>query len=290
MDLSKIYQPRPEWVHKGNYGSVLVVCGSNFYSGAATLAGVSAVRAGADLVTVTSPQRAADVAAHTLPDLITYPLKGQILTGKHVAEIMDLSHLRKINSVVMGCGLGRHPQTLTAIRRLITKFTVPQVLDADALLAIAQKPETINGKHIVLTPPTGELGTLLVKEAVGIDFQQRMDQAKLAAQKYRAVVVLKGHIDIVTDSQISATNNSGTPYMTKGGFGDTLSGIIGALLARGVGLFEAAHVGTYINGKAGELASSALGEGVVASDIFEFIPKVISPNVYPNPGDLTNTP
>ncbi len=275
MDLSKIYQPRPEWVHKGNYGSLLVVARSKFYSGSATLASVSAVRAGVDLVTVASPARAADVAAHTLPDLITYPLRGDILTTRHVTQIMDLAHLRKINSVLIGCGLGRHPSTLAAIRKLIGKFNVPLVLDADALLAISQKSETVNGKHIVLTPHAGELGTLLAREAVGIDFQERLNQAKLAAQKYRAVVVLKGHIDVVTDSAISATNNSGTSYMTKGGFGDTLAGIIGALLARGVGLFEAAHVGAYINGKAGEMASSEYGEGVVASDIFEFIPKVI---------------
>jgi len=275
MDLGKIYQPRPQWAHKGNYGSVLVICGSTFYSGSATLAAVSALRAGADLVTVASPQRAADIAAHTLPDLITYPLKGQILSGKHVAQIMDLAHLRKINSVVLGCGLGRHASTLAAIRKLISKFTVPMVLDADALLAISRKSEVVNGKHIVLTPHAGELGTLLGKVAVGADFEERANQAKMAALKYKSVVVLKGHIDIITDGQILATNNSGTSYMTKGGFGDTMAGIIAALLARGVGLFEASHVGAYINGKAGELAAAELREGVAASDIFEFIPKVI---------------
>ena len=276
MDLSKIYPARPDWVHKGNYGSVLVICGSTFYSGSATLAAVSALRAGADLVTVAAPQRAADVASHTLPDLITFPLRGQILSGKHVAQIMDLAHLRKINSVVLGCGLGRHASTLAAIRKLITKFTVPQVLDADALLAISQKPEVVNGKHIVLTPHAGELSILARQEKVGVDFEARMVQAKRAAILYKSVVLLKGHIDIITDGDIAVTNNSGSPQMTKGGFGDTLTGIVGALLARGVGMFEAAHVGAFINGKAGEMASRKNGEGVVASDIFEFIPRVIN--------------
>lgn len=275
MDLSKIYPARPQWVHKGNYGSVLVICGSTFYSGSATLAAVSALRAGADLVTVAAPQRAADIASYTLPDLITYPLKGQVLAGKHVAQIMDLAHLRKINSVVLGCGLGRYASTLAAIRKLITKFTVPMVLDADALLAISQKPEVVNGKHIVLTPHAGELSILARQEKVGVDFEARMVQAKRAAILYKSVVLLKGHIDIITDGEIAMTNNSGSVQMTKGGFGDTLAGVVGALLARGVGLFESAHVGAFINGKAGEMASHKNGEGVAASDIFEFIPRVI---------------
>ena len=280
MDLSKIYPPRPDWAHKGNYGSLLVVAGSKFYSGSATLASVSAVRAGCDLVTLAAPARAADVAANTLPDLITYPLKGDYLVGRHVAQIMDLAHLRKINSVILGCGLGRHASTLAAIRKLITKFTVPMVLDADALLAISQKPEVVNGKHIVLTPHAGELSILTRQEKVGADFEVRMAQAKRAAILYKSVVLLKGHIDIITNGDMAITNNSGSSQMTKGGFGDTLTGVVGALLARGVGLLESAHVGAYINGRAGELVSSVLGEGVVASDIFDFIPKVINPNIY----------
>src|SRR3990167_7288039 len=128
VDLSKIYPTRPDWVHKGNYGSVLVVCGSKFYSGSATLAAVSALRAGSDLVTVVAPQRAADVASYTLPDLITYPLRGDYLTSSHVNQILDIAHVRKINAVVLGCWLGRAAITLTAIRKLITKFIVPMVL------------------------------------------------------------------------------------------------------------------------------------------------------------------
>ncbi len=296
MDLSKIYAPRPDWVHKGNYGSVLVVCGSKFYSGSATLAGVSALRSGADLVTVVAPQRAADVASHTLPDLITYPLKGEFLTARHVPEIMDLAHVRKINSVVLGCGLGRHNLTLTATRKLISKFTVPMVLDADALLALSQKPKVAEKKHFILTPHAQELSILLKgaplrhplrsesyedqegyggQAIVGTDFEKRLNLAKNAAIKYQSVVLLKGHIDVITDGEMTVTNNSGSPQMTKGGFGDTLAGVIGSLLARGEGLFEAAHVGAYINGGAGQMAADNLGEGVVASDIFEYIPKAI---------------
>ena len=275
MDLSKIYSPRPEWAHKGNFGSVLVVCGSKLYTGAATLAGVSALRAGADLVTVVAPQRAADVAAHALPDLMTYPLSGGHLTSRGINDVLDVAHVRKVNSVVLGCGLGRHPSTFLAIHKLIQKIIVPMVIDADGLRALSQKPEIVAGKQTILTPHAGELAILLGVDKISDDFNLRLASAKQAAIKYRSVVLVKGHVDIITDGQTTITNNTGSPLMTKGGFGDTLSGILGALLARGVGLLEAAHTAAYINGKAGELAASRKGEGIVASDIFDLIPEVI---------------
>ena len=284
MDLSKIYPPRPDWVHKGNYGSLLVVAGSKLYSGSATLAGVSAYRAGCDLVTVCAPMRAADVASHALVDLMTLPLKGDRITTRHVADILDVAHLRRINAVVLGCGLGRHVDTFAAIHKLIRRLSVPMVLDADALSAIATRPDVVFGKHVVLTPHAGELAILLNqklgategKQEQMSDFDWRVEAAKQAARKYRAVVLLKGHVDIICDGETMITNNTGSPLMTKGGFGDTLSGIVGALLARGVGIFEAAYAAAYINGKAGEMAAGEKVEGVVASDIFEFIPKVIA--------------
>lgn len=275
MDLSKIYPQRPEWVHKGAYGNVLIVGGSKLYTGAATLAGMAALRAGADMVTVCAPLRAADVAAHETPALMTFPLKGDHLSSRHVNSVLDTAHLRKVNCVVLGCGLGRHQATTTAIHKLISKIAVPMVLDADALRAIAQKPEVVFGKHLVLTPHAGELAILLEQSAVSTDLDTKIVAAKQAALKYRAVVVLKGSVDIITDGRSLITNNSGTPLMTKGGFGDTLAGICGALLARGVGLWEAGHAAAYINGQAGELAGEKKGEGLIASDIFEYIPRAI---------------
>ncbi len=276
MDLSKIYSPRSVNVHKGNFGSVLVIGGSKLYSGSATLAAVAAVRSGADLVTVAAPARAADVASHTLCDLITYPLKGDYLTSRHIRDILDLMLIRKVNSVVLGPGMGRHRLTVAAINKLISKITIPMVLDADALFAISQNPKVVAGKQLVLTPHMGELAILLGRgKSVGQEFESRLTAAKEAALKYKAVVLLKGNVDIITDGESTITNNTGTAYMTKGGFGDVLTGITAALLARGVGLFEAAHVAAYINGKSGEMAAQHYGEGLAASDIFGFIPRVI---------------
>ncbi|MEX2028148.1 MAG: NAD(P)H-hydrate dehydratase, partial [Candidatus Curtissbacteria bacterium] len=281
MDLSTIYPPRNLSAHKGNFGNVMVVGGSKLYTGAASLAAVAALRAGADMVTVCAPARAANVASLRLPDLMTFPLKGDSLTTRHINDILDTAHVRKINCFVIGMGLGRHPSTFEAIYKLISKITVPMVLDADALRAIARKPEVVFGKQVILTPHPGELALLRpesrASEGQAIwDFDQRLVAAKQAAYKYRAVVLSKGNVDIVTDGATTITNNSGTPFMTKGGFGDTLAGICGALLARGVGVIEAALAAAYINGRAGELAADKNGEGTVASDIFDFIPQVIS--------------
>ncbi|MBI3341688.1 NAD(P)H-hydrate dehydratase [Candidatus Curtissbacteria bacterium] len=275
MDLSKIYPNRPEWVHKGAYGNVMVVGGSKLYTGAATLAAVAALRAGADMVTVCAPERAANVAANQTPALMTFPLKGDHFTGRHVATVLDNAHLRKINCFVIGCGLGRNVMTVGAIHNLISKISVPMVLDADALRAISQRPEIVYGKHVVLTPHVGELAILLGQSRISEDVDTRIVAAKQAALKYRAVVVLKGYVDVITDGRSLITNNTGSPFMTKGGFGDTLAGICGALLARGTGMWEAGHAAAYINGRAGEMAGEHKGEGVIASDIFDFIPRAI---------------
>lgn len=275
MDLSKIYSARPTTAHKGNFGSVLVIGGSKLYSGSATLAAIAAVRSGADLVTVAAPTRAADVASHTLCDLITYPLKGDYFKSGHVTDILDLLVVRKINALVIGPGMGRHRLTVAAINKLITKVTIPMVLDADALFAISQNPKVTASKQLILTPHAGELAILMKLHKLSENFDVRLNTAKEAAAKYNAVVLLKGNVDIICDATNAITNNAGTAYMTKGGFGDVLTGITAALLARGVGLFEAAHVAAYINGRAGEMAAQHYGEGLAASDIFGFIPRVI---------------
>lgn len=275
MDLSKIYSQRPLNVHKGNFGSVMVIGGSKLYSGSATLSAMGAVRSGADLVTVVAPARAADVAAHAFTDLITYPLRGDYLKSSHVADILDLLLVRKINSVVIGPGMGRHRLTVAAIHKIISKLNLPMVLDADALFAISLKPKVCEGKHLILTPHAGELAILMKLHKLSDNFDVRLQTAKDAAKKYNAIVLLKGQVDIITDGTNSITNNTGSPYMTKGGFGDILTGVVAALLSRGVGLFEASHIAAYITGKAGESASQHWGEGLAASDIFGFIPRVI---------------
>lgn len=272
MNLSKIYIQRQDWVHKGNFGKLLVVAGSKNHTGSAIFNGMAALRAGCDLVTICSPQPAAQVAANFTPDFMVYPLRGDFLSKVHVREVIELS--KNHTACVMGGGLGREKAIFEAILEIIKKVELSLVLDAEAIRALSKNVKVLKGKTVVLTPHANEFEAV-IGEKVGTEIEERKFLAKKFGQENNVVVVLKGHLDIVTDGMVTVINSSGSPFMTKGGFGDTLSGICGALLARDVPPFEAAQVATYLNGRAGELAVKKFGEGVLASDIFDFIPRVI---------------
>ena len=271
MDLKKIYPKRDLWSHKGEFGYVLIIAGSNIYSGSPIFNGISALRAGADLVTIIGAKRAMDIAARFLPDLITYPL-GSELKLQDVPEIVSLS--KKFHSLIIGCGLARNEKTYLAISEIIKKIDLPMVIDAEAIRVVSQDKKILQGKKIVLTPHSEEF-RILTGQKVRPELMNRKEKVVKWAKRLSVTILLKGHIDVISDGKRIALNRTGSPFMTKGGFGDTLSGICGALLARGLEPFECARTAAFINGKAGELAAKKYGSGVLASDIFEFIPSVI---------------
>jgi len=275
MNLKDIYSKRNPWTHKGEHGYVLVVSGSKRYSGSPVFNSVSALRAGADLVCCAGPERAMNIAASFLPDIITHPLKGDFLRIKDAPFILRIAE--KFDSLIVGCGLGKSPETLKAIQEIIKKQSSvgkPLVIDADAITALAGKKEVLKGSSVVITPHIKEFEGL-TGEKVRPETENRKEKVKKWAKKLKCTILLKGHIDVISDGERVALNETGSPYMTKGGFGDTLSGILGALLARKVDPFESARAASFINGKAGEMACERYGEGVLASDIFEFIPQVV---------------
>jgi len=270
--LREIYPKRKPWTHKGEHGYVLIVAGSKQYSGSPVFNAMSALRAGADLVTIVGPKRAMDIAAGFLPDLICYPLNGDYLEPKHASEILKIS--QNFNSLVIGGGLGRNQKTLRAINEIIKKIDLPIVIDADAIHALAEEKAVLKNKKVIITPHIREF-EILTGEKLLPNVSGRKEKVKKWAQKLGVTILLKGHIDVISDGQRVAFNKTGSPYMTKGGFGDTLAGICGAILARGVSPFKAACAAACLNGRAGELAVKKYGEGVIASDIFPEIPKVI---------------
>jgi len=271
MYLSKIYKKRSNWAHKGQFGKVLIIAGSSRYSGSPVFNAVSALRSGADLVTVVGHNRAMNIAAAYLPDIITYPLDDE-LRSKHLRQILNLA--KDYDSLVIGCGLNRSQETYQAIREIIKKINLPMVIDAEAIRAVAEQPRILKNKSAVLTPHTEEF-RILTGVAVKPDVKDRREKVRFWAKKFKTVILLKGHTDVISDGRTVALNHSGSPFMIKGGFGDTLSGIGGTLLARGLSPLMAGQTAAYINGRAGELASKKYGEGVLASDIFDFIPQVI---------------
>jgi len=271
MDLKKIYPQRNRWSHKGQFGYVLIIAGSELYTGSPIFNSLAALRSGADLVTVIAPYRAANLASAFLPDIISYPLNKN-LSRKHIPKIIQLS--KNFDALIIGGGLNRDKDTFNVVRELIKKINLPMVIDAEAIRALSQHQQILKNKTAVMTPHKEEF-RILTSETITDNVADRKIKVKKWAQKLHTVILLKGHMDVISDGKKTVINKTGSPYMTKGGFGDTLAGVCGALLARNADPLQAALAAAFINGKAGELAAQKYGEGVLASDIFEFIPLVI---------------
>lgn len=266
--VKKIYKKKDDWSRKGDYGRLLVIGGSRLYSGSPAFSAIAACRAGCDLVTIAAPERAANIAASFQPDVIAYPLRGDYIEKKHVREILGIMH--GCTAMVIGGGLTRKSGVLEAVKLLLRKSNLPTVVDADALHAVKGKL----GENFLLTPHSHEFYLLSGKKPSS-NAQDRIKKTKALAANLGCTVLLKGHVDTISDGRRTATNRTGSPYMTKGGMGDVLAGICGALLARGSGTFEAACCGAYINGLAGDIAAKNAHEGLMASDLFHTIPKAI---------------
>ena len=270
-DFQKIFPERNEWCHKGKFGYVLIVGGGQVYSGSPIFNAVSALRSGTDLTMIVTNRRAADIAANFSPDIIARPLDRD-LDIKHIRKIISLS--KKFDSLIIGGGLPRDNKTYKAIKELIKKIDLPMVIDAEAIRAVAEDKKILENKKVILTPHIEEF-RILTNESVEPNIEDRKEKVKKWAKKIGAIILLKGNVDVISDGEKVFLNKTGTPFMTKGGFGDTLAGICGAMLARKIDLIESARAAAFINGKAGEMAAEIYGEGLMASDIFEFIPKAI---------------
>lgn len=268
--IKALYQKRADWCHKGDYGKVIIVGGSVDYTGAPALSAMAALRAGSDLTYIFAPERAADADASLSPNIISHPLKGEHLMKKHLPDIEDA--MTKADAILIGPGLGTEDETLAAVLNLIKKIKKPCVIDADALKAL--KKEKLE-KDMVITPHEGEYA-FLAGEKPEIEPNRRLTEVQSFAGKMGCVVLLKAHVDVISDGDKVAVNETGNPYMTKGGTGDVLSGIILSLLGRRIKAFDAACGGAFICGAAGEIASQRTGEGLLATDVIDAIPAVIN--------------
>jgi NAD(P)H-hydrate epimerase len=255
--------------HKRDNGTVLVL-GGGPYHGAPIFAGLAAYRTGVDLVHLAVPEKIACMVAKSSPSLIIREMPGDKLTEKGIDSL--LSSLKGYDSVVVGPGAGRDGETLKTLLRFIKECNVPMVIDADGFSALALEPEVVAGKKCILTPHSGELGTLL--KATGIAQTGREGAVELA-KRLKVVVLLKGRIDIVTDGTRVKENHFGNPGMTVGGTGDVLSGCCAGLLAKGLDPFDAARLGIYIVTRAGDLAYNEKSYGLMSDDVIEAIPTIL---------------
>jgi NAD(P)H-hydrate epimerase len=270
--LKKIYKKRDAWAHKYDFGHLLVIGGSKHYSGSPALNALAALRAGVDLVTIAAPQRAADIIASFLPDLIAYPLKGDYLNKNHLEELLSLTQNK--TAAVIGGGLCREKETLEVVIEYLKNVKIPCVIDADAIHAVAIDKKILENKNFVLTPHSYEF-FVLSGIKVSTNLKERIEAVKKVASELKTTILLKGHIDVISDGKEVALNRTGCSAMSKGGMGDSLAGILGAYLARQTDIFTAACAAAYVNGKAGELAAAKYSESMIASNLIEEISNIV---------------
>ena len=266
---------RSEKSHKGQNGRVLIVGGSENYSGAPAFAGLSALRSGIDLSVIACPKSVSSSIRAYSPDLIVKSLSDTYIQFEDSSDILQMSE--SADSIVMGCGIGKKEETWLVLREIIEKVQLPMVLDADALKVVDNKVISQSNNNIVLTPHKAEFKAFFDIDLPS-EFQKRIEIVKQTAKDFRCTILLKGSIDIISNGEIVKLNSTGNPGMTVGGTGDVLAGLVGGLLACGHTVIEAAYIGAYINGIAGDLAESDYGYNFLASDLLKYIPLIFMDN------------
>ncbi len=261
---------RPRESHKGDYGKILLLCGSRGFTGAAALAAMGALRTGAGLVYLGVPESIYAIEAVKLTEPVVFPLpdRGGMLSEAAIPEIEK--HLPKMDAVLFGCGSGIGPGTEAVLVYLMQHASCPLILDADGITLAARHKHILRGRTTILTPHDGEF--LRLGPGGGDRVKQTMDLAR----KLGVILLRKGHRTLITDGGICYENQTGNPGMATGGSGDVLAGILLSLLGQKVPPLEAAAAAAWLHGAAGDRAAARLGEyGMLPSDLAEELPKLL---------------
>jgi len=269
--VKRFYPVRDKWSHKGDSGRVLIIGGNVRYKGAPFLAGLAALRTGVDLVTIATPESAADIIAGFSPNIITEPMEGDYLNPGNVPKLLSMS--KKADAVLIGNGMGRMAKSMEAALDFLKSCEKPCILDADALYMIVEYKKILK-KGWIVTPHEHEFynlsGVKLTRK-----IEERAAHASKFSQDYGATVLLKGHKCVIAEGREVYINSTGNAFMTVGGTGDVLAGICAALVAMRLGSINAAAVAAYLSGSAGDIAAKYMGPGLLATDVIERIPEAI---------------
>lgn len=274
-DVLLVTTPRASESHKGDFGRLLVIGGSETFSGAPALVALAGLRTGVDLAYVAAPEKTAYSISTLSPDLITIKLEGNHLNRGNLSALKP--YIESCNAIAVGPGLGLHQETREAVKTVVDaveKAAKPLLLDADGLKVFAGFKRKLK-VPLVLTPHAGEYA-ILTEEKPPEDLDAKVAHVRKTAAKLGAVVLLKGAVDIVSDGKRFKLNFTGNPGMTVGGTGDVLSGVVGAFLAQGADAFEASVAGAFVNGAAGDFVFKEKGYHMVASDLIDWIPHVLN--------------
>ena len=287
LNLAKSLVPaRPQDGHKGTFGHLYVIAGSRGFTGAPKLVADAAARSGVGLVTVGVPAPLGDIVAAALIEPMSMLLPA---TKKEsiAFEAVDaaLSFAKDKQAVALGPGLSQHPDTQRFAVEFVRACPVPMVIDADGLNALCNNLDMLNETQhpSILTPHPGEMARLCGEDTANVQ-RDRETTASTFAKLHNCIVVLKGHRTVVAnpDGEVNV-NTTGNAGLATGGTGDVLTGLIGGLLAQGMRALDAATLGVYLHGLAGDLAAKAKTErGMIASDVVDRIP-----NAWQALGDTT---
>jgi len=283
MRLPTLLLHRKPNAHKGNFGHIFILAGSERFSGAAVLCSESAMRSGAGLVTLGIPKSLNSAIIKIKPkEVMTFPLpetSDGTLSPSGYKKIKDF--VKNTDVLVVGPGLTQNKSTQGLVRKVISKIAKPMVIDADGLNALVGHLETLSAIRYplsakILTPHPGEMAKLM-----GISIKKvqadRKDITKKFTKDYKVTVVLKGYNTVVADYHGNLyINKTGNPGMATAGSGDVLTGMIAAFLAQGLNQFEASKYAVYLHGLTGDLAAREKTQiGMIASDIIDKIPEAI---------------
>ncbi|MBI9076734.1 MAG: NAD(P)H-hydrate dehydratase [Desulfatibacillum sp.] len=270
---------RPDHIHKGDLGHLLVVAGSPGKTGAAAMAAMSAMRAGTGLVTLAGPKTLCPIFEGQVIEAMTAPL-AETQDGSVAENALDAIYklLAGKTALAIGPGLGTHDETGKVVEALILGCPVPLIADADALNLIAEDPNILKKARspIVLTPHPGEMARL-AKTSTGEIQQDRMGWARKFAMEFKVHLVLKGARTIVAHPDgMVCINPTGNPGMASGGMGDVLTGLIGGFLSQGLGPERSARLGVYVHGAAADLlAKNVAPVGYLATDVMNSVPRAL---------------
>ncbi len=271
--INKLLPKRHPDTHKGDYGKILLLCGSRGYTGAAALAARAALRTGAGLVYLGVPESIYAVEAAKLDEPVVFPLPDKDgMYSVDAAEVVA-DRLDTMDAVLIGPGMGQSEGTLSVVKTVLEKFSGPVVLDADGINVLSQHKDILRGRTspTILTPHLGEFCRF-----GGNTELTRLEGAAKLAQEMGCIVVLKGHRTVTTDGQQFYVNTTGNPGMAVGGSGDVLAGILVSLLGQGVAPLEAAAAGVWLHGAAGDICARVIGQyGTLPGDMIEVLPRLL---------------
>ena len=278
-DALVVLPQRPSDAYKNKVGLVYVVAGSTGMTGAATLASLSALRAGSGLVYLGIPESLNPILEEKATEVITRPLP-EAEPG-HLAESATtpiLDHMSGMDVLALGPGLGTHPSTAKLVHNLVREVDKPAVIDADGLNNLQGQTDLLRGRTAptVLTPHPGELSRLAGLSTREI-LADRIEVARRFAGEWGVVLVLKGSPTVTASPEgLVMINSSGNAGMATGGSGDVLTGLVASFIGQGLDAFTAAWLGVYVHGFAGDVARNRFGEmGLIAGDILRAVPAVL---------------